>query len=172
MYRFEIDYDLKDYEVLSRLDGKVMRKTLIRVSRGFLALYALNCLLCGAYCMIWREEWFNGVCGVIIGLLFVGVTIFLHSILARWTRWKTPRNIYPMLVALGEDCIYTQHQKGSDFTPYDAIERAFYFLGYYYLMLDNRRGIFLPEKMLIEGENATLKAFLEEKLQKEVMEIR
>ena len=74
-------------------------------------------------------------------------------------------------VELTEEGIRGQSGKGEDHYPYSSVIGACHYGGCYFLFLDERHAILLPERALILGSPIALKPWLEEKLKKEILEL-
>lgn len=170
MYQFEIEYTLEDYEAFSRLAAKTFRKKPMLIRRAVCTFFAVSYLILGIL-FFFLQRWVLGVIFGGGGLFFAVMTIRWHPLMARRMKKNSLKDMGTLMVALEENGIRNHHQKGEGFTPYDAITDAFYFWEYYFLALDDRQGMLLPERTLTQGDPAELKAFLGEKLKQEIKDI-
>ncbi len=171
MYRFQFEYTPEDYEVLSHLGAKTLRKKQMGIRRALSVLFAVCYFVLGAL-WLWRQRWVVGGVFIAVGVLFAVLFAFWHPLTARRMRKTSLKGMGALTVALEDDGIRDWHQKGEGFTPYRAITQGFHYRERYFLVLDDRQGLFLPERALVEGDVGTLKAFLEVKLGKKIKEIR
>ncbi len=169
MYRFQFEYTLEDYEALSRLGAKTTLKKPIGIRRGLCALFAVICLVSSVY-WVWLNSWLS-VVPATVGIFLALETIFWHPLTARRIREASLKGMGTVTVELEEEGVRNHHQKGESFRPYEVIEGAFHYRQRYFLALDDRQVLLMPERALVEGDATLLKAFLEEKLGKEIKEI-
>ena len=170
MFQFQYEYTLEDMDALSRVTAKTYSRRKVLFYRTVLMVLGLAYLGMGGYL-------FSGnamVGGILMtaGLLFTVISIFFH----RGTAWRSKRMMIngggEVAVTLEEEGVRGKSQTGEDFCPYTSVISGFHYWERYFLFLDKRHAILLPERGLIQGEPTGLNHFLEEKLGKEIKEIR
>lgn len=170
MYQFEFEYSLKDYETFSRLAAKTFRKKPILIRRIVSAVLTV-CYFFLAVLSFLIHRWVLGVILVGFGILFAALDILWHPLTARRMKKNALKDTGIITITLEENDVRVCNQMGEGVTHYDAITDAFHFQEYFIFTIDGRQGLLLPERALVQGNPAMLKAFLEEKLQQEIKEI-
>ncbi len=171
MYQFRVDaYTLEDYEALSRLSMKTIRRVPLLIRRMIYVLFALSYLALGGF-GIWRQRWAFGAFFVAGGIFFTVLAVFWHPLTARRLRKQRIKGVGTLTMELDENGIRDFHQMGEGLTLYSAITDAFHYRERYFLTLEKRQALLLPEQALIQGDAASLRAFLEAKLGKKIKEI-
>lgn len=171
MFRFQFDYTLEDMNALSRLAGKTYRRKKVLITRTVLALLGLAYLAMGALFFA-DQSWVVGIILFVAGVFFAAVAIFYHQ----GTAWRSKRMMVEgegtFTVDLEEENVRGRSGKGESAYPYSAVTGAYHYQERYFLFVDKRHAMLLPERGLVQGDGAALKGFLEEKLGKEIKEIR
>ena len=172
MYQFRVDaYTLEDYEALSRLSMKTARRVPLLIYRMIYALVAVSYLvLCGFG--FWLRRWVLGATFAAGGIFFAVMAVFWHPLTARRLRKHSLKGVGALTMELEENGIRNFHQMGEGLTLYSAITDAFYYRERYFLTMEKRQVLLLPERALVQGDAASLRAFLEVKLGKKIKEIR
>ena len=75
-------------------------------------------------------------------------------------------------VTLGEEKIHDKDEKMEGVYPYSSIIGAYHYQERYFLFIDKRRALILPERGLTQGDMGSLRSFLEDKIGKTVVELR
>lgn len=169
MYQFQFERTLEDREALSRFAEKTINRKSILGIRVLYAVYVViffALAIMGVYCHKWAIV---ALC-IGSGFFFAVRTIFWHSFAARRMDRKAPKNLGIITVWLEETGVRGKHTKAESFYPYEAFDGVYYYRERYFLTMDGQV-VILPERGLVEGDTATLRAFLEAKLQKKVKEI-
>lgn len=169
MYRFQFEYMFYDYDTLSHVFLKregIWR----RISRVVLTCLVLFAIFFGASLVKNWEELSNS-------LGFAAITAIVSecirpAILSRRSQKMSLQGVDEMTVTLDETEVHCHHGKGDVRYPWSAFVDGYYCRGQYILFLDKLHTAGLPERALVEGDPATLRAFLEEKLQKEIIDVR
>lgn len=170
MYRFQFESVLDDYKILNRVYQKkegiwkrflyvgllfvLFTDTTIRFNRRPTNLAELLTIL------------------AFTALLAIVVEILRSVIVVRQSRRRSLQGVGEVTIILDEAGIHLHHKKADCQYPWSAFEDGYYCRGQYLLFLDKLHAVGLPERALVEGDPATLRAFLEEKLQKEIIDVR
>lgn len=172
MYQFQVEYTYEDYLVLSRVHEKIKswKQKILHVA--FVVIFA-SVIISLVFC----------VAGTPKDLFWILPITILMGIITSF--YKVPeRNARSMQrqagADLGEQSIVLDEKGIECCSPsaetqylWSAYVSGYYYQKYYLLYLsDKRQATVLPERALVEGDPATLRAFLEEKLQKEIIEVR
>lgn len=171
MFRFQYQYTLEDMDALSRVSGKTYRRKRVLTFRTVLALISIAYLFMG-YVLFVPGSQLVGLILLAAGALFAALAIFFH----RGTAWRSKRMLMtgeePLSVELEEEGVRGRGKMGESFYRYSAVIGAYYYRERYFLFLDKRHAVLLPERALVQGEPAALRIFLKDKLGKEIKEIR
>lgn len=171
MFQFQYDYTLEDMNALSRVTGKTYRRKKVLIFRLVLALLGMGYLYMG--CVLFAPG--SKLVGVILlaaGILFVALSLFYHQGTAWRSKRMMPERMGSLTVELEETGLRGKSGAGEDFYPYSAVIGAYHYRERYFLFLDRRHAMLLPERALVRGEKAALGGFLSEKLKKEIKELR
>lgn len=169
MYRFQLERTLEDYNALSRVYAKTTYKRAVLIRRTLYGVSAAFFLLLGAgNCYL--KRWVFAAIYMSMALFFVVSNLFWHPLVARRMWRHASKDLGTITVWLEESGIRTKHAKEESLSPYEAYDGVYYYRERYFLTSGGEIGA-LPEHSLVEGDPATLKAFLADKLQKEVQEI-
>ncbi len=172
MYQFQVDaYTLEDYEALSRLSMKAIRRVPLLIRRMVYALFAVSYLVLGGF-GFWFRRWGFGAFFVAGGIFFAVMAVFWHPLTARRLRKHSLKGVGTLTMELEEDGIRDFHQMGEGLILYSAYTDAFHYRERYFLTMEKRQVLLLPEWALVQGDAASLRAFLEAKLGKKIKEIR
>lgn len=170
MFRFRFDYTLEDMNALSRVAAKTYRRKKVLITRMVMALLGLAYLAMGAL-LLFHQSWVTGGIIFAAGVFFAAVAIFYHQGAA----WRSKRMMVAgegaFTVELEEKSVWGRSEKGESAYPYSAVTGAYYYKERYFLFVDKRHAMLLPERGLVEGDAMALKSFLEERLKKEIKEI-
>ena len=171
MFQFQYEYTLEDMNALSRVAAKTYRRKRVLIFRAVLAVMAVAYL--GMGILLFPSG--NLVPGIIFtaaGILFAAIFLFYHQ----GTAWRAKRMMMEgdssSTVTLEEERIHGESEKGEGSYPYSAVIGAYHYKERYFLFVGKRHAMLLPERGLIQGDGAHLRAFLEEKLGKEIVELR
>ncbi len=173
MYRFQFEYSSEDLLVLNQ----VSIKAYLGWTRVFWPFVAVIGLLSVIFSIVeWDSYRMFGVfflpCGVFVLILWLMQWLSQRSLGVWFSKRMLVRDAGEQTLTLEEDGLRGQDRKGEGLTRWDAFADGFYSRERYLLFIDRNHGYVLPKQALIEGDVTTLKAFLEEKLGKEIKEIR
>lgn len=170
MFQFQYDYTLEDMNALSRVSAKTYRRKKALVYRTIMTLLGIAYLALGIYALAHRS-WIMGTIFFAAGAFFGAAAVFYHQ----GTAWRSRRMMVEgegvFTVDLEEDSIRGKSAKGEGSYLYSAVIGAYHYKERYFLFLDKRYALLLPERGLTQGDPAELKEFLSEKLGKEVKEL-
>lgn len=170
MFQFRYEYTLEDMNALSRVTARTYRRKKVLLYRAVLVLLGAAYLAIGGL-MLFHQSWAVGIVLFAAGLLFTALSLFYHQGIA----WRTKRMMVEgegdFTVELEEESIRGKSEKGESAYPYSAVIGAFHYKERYFLFLDKRHAMLLPERALIKGDRTVLNGFLTEKLGKEIEEI-
>ena len=170
MFQFQYNYTLEDMNTLSRVTAKTYRRKKVLIYRTVLALLGIAYLGMGVF-LLSEVSLVTGLILLAAGVLFAAIFLFYHQ----GTAWRSKRmmvqNEGAFTVTLEEESVHGKSEKGESSYPYSAVIGAYRYKERYFLFLDKRHAMLLPERALIRGEKAALRAFLTEKLGKEIKEL-
>ena len=170
MFRFQFDYTLEDMNALSRVTARAYRWKKVLLLRLVLALLGAAYLVVGG-AMLTPGSKLLGLILLGAGVLFLCLALFYHQGAA----WRTKRMMGggagSSTVTLEDEGVHGKSELGESSYPYSAVIGAYHYRERYFLFLDKRHAILLPERALIQGEPAGLKDFLEEKMGKEITQL-
>lgn len=171
MYQFQYDYTLEDMNALSRVTARTYRRKKVMLYRVVLALLALAYLAVGGV-MLSGGSILWGAILIVAGVLFAVLSLFYHQ----GTAWRSKRMMVEdtgdFTVELEEESVRGRSEKGESAYPYSAVIGAYHYGERYFLFLDRRHAMLLPERALTQGDPAGLKPFLEDKLKQEIVELK
>lgn len=171
MFQFQYDYTLEDMNALSRVTAKTYRRKKVLIYRTVLALLGVAYLGMGVL-LLSGGSMVPGAILLLAGVLFAAICIFYHQ----GTAWRSKRMLMEgmgsLTVTLEEEGLRGKSGLGEEFYPYSAVIGGYHFRERYFLFLDQRHAMLLPEQALTQGDGAGLKAFLSEKIGKEIKELR
>lgn len=170
-FQFQYEYSLKDLEALSRVTGKLYRRWKNWIYRILLAVLTVGYLELGVLAFA-GGGWIPGLILILVGVFFGAVAVLYHQGSAWRSRRMLLKGMGSITVELTEEGIRGQSGKGEDHYPYSSVIGACYYGGCYFLFLDERHAILLPERAQTQGDPVALKIWLEEKLGKEIVEVR
>lgn len=169
MFQFQYEYTLEDMNALSRVTAKTYRRKKVLIYRTILTVLALAYLGMGVY--LFSSSAMVGGILITAGILFAAITLFFH----RGTAWRSKRMMVnggeEVAVTLEPDGVRGKSKMGEDFCLYTAVIGAYHYRERYFLFLDQRHAMLLPERALTQGDPAGLGSFLREKLGKEIKEL-
>lgn len=171
MYQFRYDYTLEDMNALSRVTARTYRRKKVMLYRVVLTLLALAYLAVGGV-MLSGGSILWGAILIVAGVLFAALSLFYHQ----GTAWRSKRMMAEdtgdFTVELEEESVRGRSEKGESAYPYSAVIGAYHYRERYFLFLDQRHAMLLPERALTQGDPASLKPFLEDKLKQEIVELK
>ncbi|MCI8475371.1 MAG: YcxB family protein [Oscillospiraceae bacterium] len=170
-FQFQYEYSLKDLEALSRVTGKLYRRWKNWIYRILLAVLTVGYLVLGILAFA-GGGWIPGLILILVGVFFGAVAVLYHQGSALRSRRMLLKGMGSITVELTEEGIRGQSGKGEDHYPYSSVIGACHYGGCYFLFLDERHAILLPERAQTQGDPVALKIWLEEKLGKEIVEVR
>lgn len=169
-FQFQYEYSLKDLEALSRVTGKLYRRWKNWIYRILLAVLTVGYLVLGVLAFA-GGGWIPGLILILVGVFFGAVAVLYHQGTAWRSRRMLLKGMGSITVELTEEGIRGQSGKGEDYYPYSSVIGACHYGERYFLFLDERHAILLPERALILDSPIALKPWLEEKLKKEILEL-
>lgn len=171
MYQFQFALDFEDLVVFNRVYGKTSGKKIKRSLTAFTVL-AADLIVIVAHCAAQSfgfHLWLMLVIATTLGIVISNAQF--PTVSARATKRMQVESIGELTMTLDTDGVREQSIKCDSLYPWASLVAAYHSRGRYVLFLDPKHAIILPERALTQGDIATLKAFLEEKLHKEVKEI-
>lgn len=172
MYQFQMEYTYEDFLALNYVHEKIKSRKQKILHVAFVVIFA-SAIISLVFCVVGTPK----------DLFWILPITILMGIIS--SLYKTPERNARIAqrqagVDTGEQSI-TLDEKGTECcskigkTQYlwSAYMGGYYYQGCYLLYLSNKRqATVLPERALVEGDPAALRAFLEEKLQKEIIDVR
>lgn len=170
MYRFQFKYDFEDAMTMCRVHEKVHRRWPTLIVRVFGVALGIFALLDAAFLIALGTDSI-GLCVVlmVLGLLLLSEKLWRPRLNA-WQIARVSADVV-LTVALEEDGVRSESEKGESWNPWSAFDEAWYSKERYLLFLDKRHVVILREQALVKGDPAGLRVFLEDKLQMEIKEI-
>ena len=170
MYQFQYDYTLEDMNALSRVVGKTYRRKKVLLLRTVLALMGAAYLMVGGV-MLAGGGLIPGLILLGTGVLFGALSLFYHQ----GTAWRSKRMMVEgegeFTVTLEKESVHGKSVKGESSYPYSAVVGAFHYRERYFLFLDKRHAMLLPERALTKGDRAGLRRKKKKKLGMEIKEL-
>lgn len=172
MYQFRFQLEFQDMLALNLVHEKAHRRWWGRLLRVLgIALGAAALLEAALMLIFLREE-----AGLALVLTLLGaVMVTAPCWRPRLNAWQSQRMLVrgggEQTVTLADDGIRGHDEKGEGVFPWSAVEEAYHARGRYLLFVDRKHALILPERALERGDEAGLRAFLEEKLQRKVKEL-
>ena len=170
MFRFQYEYTLEDMNALSRVSARTYRRKKVLVYRTVLALLGAVYLGMGVL-LFSHQSWVAGTVLLIAGLLFAAISVFYHQ----GTAWRTKRMMVEgeggFTVTLEEEGVHGKSEKGESSYPYSAVIGAYHYRERYFLFLDKRHAMLLPERALVMGDPSLLQSWLEQKLKRDIQKL-
>lgn len=170
MFQFQYDYTLEDMNALSRVTARTYRRKKVLLLRLALALLGVAYLVVGGAMFAPGSKLF-GVILLGAGLLFLCLALFYHQGAAWRTKRMMAAGAESSTVTLEEESVHGKSKLGESSYPYSAVIGAYHYRERYFLFLDRRHAILLPERALIRGDPTGLKDFLEKKMGKEIIQL-
>ncbi len=173
MYQFQFEYDFQDLLVLNRVYTKASdgRRAASILARVFLILSGVFIVAITALVMILAECTLRMALYFLFGLLELALAIFYYHYNAWISKHLQIKNAGVWTITVDEDGVREHSAKGDNIFPWNVLEGGYHSRGRYFLFIDKKHAVILREQALTQGDPATLRAFLEEKLQKKVKEI-
>lgn len=156
-YQFKLNgYTFQDLLALNRVTAKRYRRTRTVIYRVVMLLLGLAMLGMGAL-LLWAEgPTVLGAALVLLSLLYLGLAVFYH----RLTAWRSSRmqlkGMGEVTATLDDAGVREQGEKGEGFYPYSSFIGCFHSRGRYFLFLDKKHAVILPEAAIAVGDPATL----------------
>ena len=171
MFQFQFAYTLEDLTALSRVVAKTYRRRRMLINRIFLALMAVAYLILGGLLFSIGKA-VQGIVTMAFGVLLAALCLFYHRWIARRSRRSLMEGSGVNTVTLEEERISDKNEKAESTYPYSSIIGAYHYQERYFLFVDKRHALVLPERSLTQGDADSLRSFLEDKIGKTVVELR
>lgn len=163
-YQFKLNgYTYQDLLALCRVVAKRYRRARVTVYRVVMMLLGLVMLAVGAL-LLWAEGPTVLDAALIgLGLLYLGLSVFYY----RFTAWRSSRmqirDLGEVTVTLDDAGVRERSRKGESFYPHSSFISCFHSRGRYFLFVDKKHAVILPEQAIAVGDPAALGAKLSEK---------
>ncbi len=172
MYQFRFQLEFQDMLTLNLIHEKVHRRWWSGLLRVLGIALGAAALLEAALMLIFLRE----KVGLALVLALLGAAMVTAPCWRpRLNAWQSQRMLVrgggEQTVTLADDGIHGHDEKGEGVSPWSAVEEAYHARGLYLLFVDRKHALILPERALERGDAAALKAFLEEKLQRNIKEL-
>lgn len=158
-----------DYDTLSHVFLK-REEIWRRIARVVLACLVLLAFFLSTRLVKNWEDLSNSL--GIAAITAIAFECFRPAMLSRRSQKTSLQGAGELTVTLDETEVHCHHGKGDVRYPWSAFVDGYYCRGQYLLFLDKLHAVGLPERALVVDDPATLRAFLEEKLQKEIIDVR
>lgn len=170
MFQFQYEYTLEDMKILSRVTARLYNRRKVLIRRTVLGVMGLAYLFIGGILLGAGNALVGGIL-LTAGVIFASMAVFYHTGAAWRSKRMMAEGMGLMTVTLEDATLRGETGKGGASYPYDEVTEACHFRGRYFLFLDKRHAMLLPERALVQGQQAGLKPFLEKKLGKEIRDI-
>ena len=170
MFQFQFAYTLEDLTALSRAAGKTYLRGRTLICRVSMALLAVAYLVFGGL-LLSIGSTVSGLVFMAFGVCFAAFFLLYHRWSARLTRRRMMEGTGAMTVTLEEERISDKNEKAESTYPYSSIIGAYHYQERYFLFIDKRRALILPERGLTQGDMGSLRSFLEDKIGNTVVEL-
>lgn len=172
MYQFQVEYTYEDYLALSSVHEK--RKSWKQRARHIALIVLLTDMVVALAFSV------AGLSGhlrwVLPFVTLIGIIVSIKQIPeanAKASQSLSGKNLGKLSITLDEEGLECRSQNEKTQYSWNAYIEGYHYRGYYLLyLLDKKHATILPERALVEGDPAALRAFLEEKLQKEIIDVR
>ena len=173
MYQFQFEYDFQDLLILNRVHIKTRagRKVAAILLRFVLLLMGVPMVVTSAWALSLGQCELSLIVFLLMGLLYIVFAIFYYQFCAWYSKRLQMKGTGELTVTVDEDSVREHSLKGDNTFPWNAFASGYHSRERYFLFIDPRHAVILPERALTQGDSAALKSFLEEKLHKEVKEI-
>lgn len=171
-YQFTLNgYSYQDLLVLCRVTARCYRRVRTVIYRTVVVLLGLAMLGLGAL-LLWAEGVNSlGAALVLLGLLYLGLAVF-HYRLAAWSSSRMQlKDVGEITVTLDDAGVRERGRKGEGFYPYSSFIGCVHSQGRYFLFLDKKHAVVLPEAAVTVGAPAALGARLAEKFGGAIQEV-
>lgn len=168
-YQFKLNsYTIQDLLILSRVTAKCYRRVRTLISRVVLFFLGLVMLGMGLLVLIGAGPLTLEILLLAGGLLYIGLSIFYHRLVAWKSRRMLIKNTGEITVTLDDAGVRECSEKVEGFYPYQAFIGCVYSPGWYFLFLDKKHAVILPEGAMIAGDPEHFRDFIQEKTGKPV----
>lgn len=170
MFQFQYEYEFQDLIALNRVDRKVYRRWTSGMIRIFgLIVAGANLLMAGF--LLWMDGFPKGLVNLLFALILLAI-LFLHDRLNAWSsRRMMLKDTGLMTVTLENNGVRYHNRKEEGLYRWEAFISIFLYQERYFLFLDKKHAVVLPERALLQGDSVALKAFLNEKTGKEIKKL-
>ena len=161
-YQFKLNgYTYQDLLALCRVAAKRYRRGRTIAVRSLLLVLGLAMIGLGGLLVLGELLSgggfpLQGALVVLLGLVYLGLSVFYH----RFTAWRSSRmqikDLGEITVTLDDAGVRERGRKGESFHPYSSFIR-------YFLFVDKKHAVILPEQAIAVGDPAALGAKLAEK---------
>ena len=175
MYQFEFEYDYQDMVTLNHVYSKTYGRRWMIVLTVFGIVVGIVSLLMAVLLIAFHSDeplWSMIVNRFLLSALLLTGWFWWPWLNAIFSKRMLLKGAGTLTVTLDEKGEHDHNAKGESQHPWSSFVSAYHCRMCYLLLLDKRHAIVLPERALVAGDPATLRAFLEEKLQKEIIEVR
>lgn len=170
MYQFQFAFNFDDFDALNLVYRKkegLSWRQILRIALTFLVLSVLIMKTSPV------NGWVDGIVRLAIVTVSSAIAEFVVSkIEAKRSKALSVQDAGELTITLDEIGIHDHSMKGDATFPWKSFVGGYHCKNRYFLFFDEHHAYILPERAIVAGDPATIKAFLEEKLQKEVKEIR
>lgn len=150
MYQFQFEYDFEDFVVFNRVYGETSGKKIKRSLTAFVVL-AADLIVIVAHCIARSFGfylWLMLVIATTLGVVMSNAQF--PSVSARLTAKMQVDSIGELTMILDTGGVREQSAKCNSQYPWESIVAAYHSRGRYFLFLDPKHTIILPERALVE----------------------
>ena len=168
-YQFKLNgYTYQDLLALCRVAAKRYRRGRTIAVRSLLLVLGLAMIELGGLLVLGELLSgggfpLQGALVVLLGLVYLGLSVFYH----RFTAWRSSRmqikDLGEVTVTLDDAGVRERGRKGESFHPYSSFISCFHSRERYFLFVDKKHAVILPEQAIAMGDPAALGAKLAEK---------
>lgn len=173
MYQFQFEYNFQDLLILNCVHIKTSagRKVASILLRLVLLLMGVPMVVTSVWALAVGQCELPLIAFLFMGLLYIVLAIFYYRFGAWYSKRLQMKGTGELTVTVDEDSVREHSLKGDNTFPWSAFASGYHSRERYFLFIDPRHAVILPERALTIGDSTMLKSFLEEKLHKEVKEI-
>ncbi len=171
MFQFKLSYGKEDFLALNRAMGRTLQRGRRRLRRVIYLLFSMVFLFFGAL-FLTVESYAAGVIVSLGGTYFLALSVFYDRISAWRSRRLQIEGVEELTIDLEGEGVRARSPKGEEFTLYSSFIGLLYLDGRYFLPLDKRHALILPEAALTRGDDAALRSWLERKLGRETVQLK
>ncbi len=171
-YQFKLDgYTFQDLMALNRAMARLYRRGRTAASRTVRFFMGLLMLAMSSLVLVGGISIPLGIMLVVLGVVYLCLAVF-HYRLSAWHSSRLQlKDAGELTVTLDDTGVREHGRKGEGFYPYASFIGCAHSRERYFLFLDKRHAVILPEAAIAVGDPAALGAKLAEKFDGSIQEV-